>query len=187
MVISFAYQIDNGYPILPFREDKDDTEFVDLIKILKDIASEDDCRNFIRSAFKISEIMSTDTDSYAHIYDEVSDSDEESLEDDPLDVFLECHRTLSKSTKKSSTCSKKKVKKGKKRMSIKNMKKVNSVCIKAPGGIAHHFNDPGLETPMKAEHTVSNKCVSPTTPLSRFEENPNFGETCSESVPLEEI
>lgn len=187
MVVSFAYQIDNGYPILPFREDREDTEFLDLIKIMKDIAAEEDCRNFIKCAFKISEIMSTDTDSYAHIYDEVSDSDEDSLEDDPLDLFLECHRTLSKSTKKSSTCSKKKGKKFRKRTSLKNMKKVNSVCIKAPGGMANTFKDSPLCDHAQAEHNVSNKCVSPTINLTPFEDNPYFEETYSESVPLGEV
>lgn len=41
-VISFAYQIDNGIPILPFREDKEDNEFLHLIEIMKDISQEKD-------------------------------------------------------------------------------------------------------------------------------------------------
>lgn len=41
-VISFAYQIDNGIPILSFREDKEDVEFLQLIKIMEDISQEED-------------------------------------------------------------------------------------------------------------------------------------------------
>lgn len=99
-VFSFAYQIDNGIPILPFREDKEDTEFLHLIKIMKDISQEKDCRNFIRKAFKISEIMKTDTDSYVHLY-EMSDSEDEDLQnDDCLTILAECQKSLNLSMKR---------------------------------------------------------------------------------------
>ena len=41
-VISFAYQIDNGIPIQSFKEDAEDAEFLQLIKIMKDISLEKD-------------------------------------------------------------------------------------------------------------------------------------------------
>lgn len=128
-VISFAYQIDNGIPILPFREDKDDTEFLHLIKVMKDISAEKDSRNFVKRAFKLSEIMSTDTGSYAHLY-EYSESDDDSIEEDPLDLFVKCQRTMSLSLKKRGSEVKRKTKKTKKkrtRLSMRDMKKVKSV------------------------------------------------------------
>lgn len=129
-VISFAYQIDNGIPILPFREDKEDTEFLHLIKIMKDISEENDCRAFVRRAFKLSEIMKTDIDSYAHFY-ELSESDEDdSSEEDALELLAKCQRSLSMSFKKSESEIKnkpKKCKKKKARLSMKHFKKVKSV------------------------------------------------------------
>ena len=54
--------------------------------------------------------MSTDTDSYAYLYD-MSDSDLESTEDDLLDVLLQCQQTLNKKIQKPKRKSKKRVKK----------------------------------------------------------------------------
>lgn len=178
-VISFAHQIDNGIPILPFREDKDDNEFLHLIQIMKDISQEPDCRNFIKRAFKISEIMSTDTDSYAHLY-EFSDSDDESSEENLLDVLLQCHRTLSLSSKKSSSEIKKKVKKTKKRGRLsmkKSVKKVRSVLIDKDGA---------MEDLLPRSFTQSNKCISPKLTVNPFEINPVFkNDAYSEEIPLE--
>lgn len=173
-VISFASQINNGIPILPFREDKKDAEFLQLIQIMEEISQEKDCRNFIKNKFKISEIMSTDTDSYAHLYD-MSDSDTDSIEEDLLDSLLKWTRTLSMSNKKVP---KKKVKKVKKRArySMKNVKKIKS------------FSGRNIRPRMDQEDlpyfSESLKWISPVDSLNPFEINPEFEQEEEISVGL---
>ena len=130
-VFSFAYQIDNGIPILPFREDKDDTEFLHLINIMRDISEENDWRDFIRKSFKISEIMKTDINSYVHHY-EISDSDDENFDEDNwLNILAAWQKSLNwgmqKSVSDSSTINRKK----KKRVSLKKMKKNPSLYVQS--------------------------------------------------------
>lgn len=123
-VISFAYQIDNGIPILPFKEDKEDIEFIHLMKFMKDIANEDDCRNFVRKWYKISEIMKTNMESYVHHY-EISDSDSDIDDENYLDMLVEAQKSLSASMKrKSESVRSKKLKK--KKVSLKKCKKHRS-------------------------------------------------------------
>jgi hypothetical protein len=178
-VISFAHQIDNGIPILPFREDKEDNEFLHLIKIMKDISDEPDCRDFVRRAFKISEIMSTDTDSYAHLYD-FSDSGDDSSEEDLLDVLLQCQRTLSKSFKNTNSEDKKKVKKTRKRGKLglsRSIKKQRSVLIE---------NSVGMEKRLPRTFVRSNNKVSSKIDVNHFVDNFAFADdSFSEGVPLE--
>lgn len=75
-VISFAYQIDNGIPIISFKDDKTDIEFLQLMKYMKIISKEDDCRDFVKKAFKIGEILKTQVDSWADFYN-ASDSEDD--------------------------------------------------------------------------------------------------------------
>lgn len=44
-VYSFAYQIDNGIPIIPFYNDKNDEEMLHLIYYLSCLANAEDVRN----------------------------------------------------------------------------------------------------------------------------------------------
>ena len=152
-VISFAYQIDNGIPILSFREDKEDVEFLQLIKIMEDISQEEDWRNFIKRSFGISDIMSTDTDSFAHLYD-LSDDEDESSDEDILAVILQCQRTLSKSSKKIPEEPKKKSRKFVKRKErkFKNLKKVNSFCVQLDGTKKSHTNIKKWESDKDISH-----------------------------------
>lgn len=153
-VISFAYQIDNGIPILPFREDKEDTEFLHLIKIMKDISKEQDCRNFVRRAFKLNEIMSTDINSYIQFY-EMSDSEEDLSDDDCLDLLAQCQKSLSLSAQKSEPPKgkpKKLRKKKSKRISLKGLKKHRSEYVSSTKMIDAN---PSLSLPK------SQKCILP--------------------------
>jgi TFIIF-interacting CTD phosphatase-like protein len=52
-VYSFGAQLANGIPITPFKDDKDDTEFVCLMNYLKAIKDVDDLRVPNRAAFKM--------------------------------------------------------------------------------------------------------------------------------------
>jgi len=60
---------------------------------MKEISEEADCRDFIRHAFKISEIMKTNIDSYVHHY-ELTDSDDEMDDDMCLDLLSQASETL---------------------------------------------------------------------------------------------
>lgn len=123
-VISFAYQIDNGIPILPFREDREDVEFLHLIKIMKNISEQTDCRDFVRKAFKIGEIMKTDMDSYVHYYEDAgNDIDLDDVE--YLDMLCQAQKDLTCLQKSKSVVPKKR--KSKKRASLKKMRKFKSV------------------------------------------------------------
>lgn len=50
-VYSFAFQLENGIPIVPFMGDKTDTEMIKLIKYLKHIYSKPDLRVYNDSVF----------------------------------------------------------------------------------------------------------------------------------------
>ena len=47
-VHSFAFNIDNGIPILEWRNDPDDDELLYVINYLKEAAKAEDCREFNR-------------------------------------------------------------------------------------------------------------------------------------------
>lgn len=147
-VVSFAYQIDNGIPILPFYEDKEDTEFLVLMELMDELYNVDDCRDYVSRAFKIREIMNTNTDSYAHLYD-IPDDDDEDSQEDPLDVILKCNKSLTLGLKKSISEPKNKLKKKKKtKRSFKHIKKVSSVCV---------TNFEGMETKFSSDFRNSQK------------------------------
>lgn len=52
-VYSFAFQIDNGIPIIPFYNDKQDEEMLHLVYYLNCLAKADDVREQNRQAFEL--------------------------------------------------------------------------------------------------------------------------------------
>mmetsp|Transcript_42317 Transcript_42317/g.57557 ORF Transcript_42317/g.57557 Transcript_42317/m.57557 type:complete len:125 (-) Transcript_42317:325-699(-) len=50
-VYSFGAQLDNGIPITPFSEDKNDTEFLCLINYIKGLTEHEDFREANKAAF----------------------------------------------------------------------------------------------------------------------------------------
>lgn len=52
-VFSFAYQLDNGIPIIPFYNDANDEELCHLIFYLETLAEVDDVRESNRKAFEL--------------------------------------------------------------------------------------------------------------------------------------
>mmetsp|Transcript_41084 Transcript_41084/g.47292 ORF Transcript_41084/g.47292 Transcript_41084/m.47292 type:complete len:162 (-) Transcript_41084:302-787(-) len=93
---------------------------------MADIAREDDCRNFVRRAFRLGEIMSTDTDSYSYLY-ELSDSEEDLDDELCLDILAECQKSLSHAASKPKA----KPKKIKKKLKLKNLAKSKSTMEKS--------------------------------------------------------
>jgi hypothetical protein len=86
-VYSFGAQLSNGIPITPFKEDKDDTEFLSLMDYLQNIKDMPDYRIANRQAFKMEHIHKFNLDNYIAEYDydlcgEDSDDDEQSDSED---------------------------------------------------------------------------------------------------------
>ena len=59
-VYSFAFQIDNGIPIIPFYNDKADEEMLHLVYYLKCLADVDDVREQNRQAFELFKLSNGD-------------------------------------------------------------------------------------------------------------------------------
>lgn len=68
-VYSFGVQLSNGIPIIPFKEDKNDKEFVFLIQFLIDYHDEEDLRVPCRDNFYLEEISAYNFDDFITYYD----------------------------------------------------------------------------------------------------------------------
>jgi hypothetical protein len=68
-VYSFGAQLSNGIPIMPFKDDKEDTEFLNLMTYLKNIVHFEDMRMANMQAFKMDHIYKFSNDNYIHEYD----------------------------------------------------------------------------------------------------------------------
>jgi CTD small phosphatase-like protein 2 len=55
-VYSFAYQIENGVPIIPFYHDKNDEELFHLITYMQGVSLVDDVRTYNREAFGLTRL-----------------------------------------------------------------------------------------------------------------------------------
>jgi len=53
---SYAHQISNGVPIIPFYDNKKDTEFKELTKFLMTLLDKNDVRPYLTNYFKFFEI-----------------------------------------------------------------------------------------------------------------------------------
>jgi len=52
-VFSFGTQLANGVPITPFKDDREDKEFIFLMNYLDKLKEYEDMRDFNREAFKM--------------------------------------------------------------------------------------------------------------------------------------
>jgi len=71
-VYSFGLQLSNGIPITPFKEEKDDKEFLFLKRFLFDIRNEDDLREPVEGAFCLEKLIGEDKysfDDFIEYYD----------------------------------------------------------------------------------------------------------------------
>jgi len=62
---SFGFQIDNGIPIVPFYNSKDDVELTILKKYLKELVREKDVRDFNRRHFLLRKIVESENPIHA--------------------------------------------------------------------------------------------------------------------------
>lgn len=63
-VYSFGFQLDNGIPILPFYDDKNDEEMLHLMYYLKCLSQFDDIRDQNRKAFQLKELESSNLNEF---------------------------------------------------------------------------------------------------------------------------
>lgn len=68
-VFSFGAQLANGIPIAPFKNDKDDREFIHLMNYLEVMKNYDDLRIPNREAFKMEQVYQFKLDKYIQYYD----------------------------------------------------------------------------------------------------------------------
>ena len=68
-VYSFGVQLNNGVPILPFKEDKNDREFLFLTRFLVDLSTCEDVRDMLKVAFSLEDINNYNLDEFIQYYD----------------------------------------------------------------------------------------------------------------------
>jgi hypothetical protein len=68
-VYSFGAQLSNGIPITPFKEDKEDQEFLFLMNYLENIKDLEDMRVANKQAFKMDHIYKFNNENYIAEYD----------------------------------------------------------------------------------------------------------------------
>ena len=73
-VLSFAYHLDNGIPISPFYDTKNDTELLDIADFLLEYADENDIRNKLKEVYKLNEYLEILKDYTSEENEEISDS-----------------------------------------------------------------------------------------------------------------
>ena len=66
---SFGFQIDNGIPIVPFYNSKDDVELINLKRYQKDLAQEKDVRDLNKRHFQFRNVIDKENVNLA--YDEL--------------------------------------------------------------------------------------------------------------------
>ena len=93
-VLSFAFQIDNGIPILPFYNNKNDREMIILVNYLSHLSTVNDVRDenrkFLKMEYLLKRLNGTNEDSET----------EESSEPNNFDILIlnKCEKLLSSHT-----------------------------------------------------------------------------------------
>ena len=68
-VYSFGSQLSNGIPITPFKDDKEDSEFLCLMNYLEAIKDEEDMRIPNKAAFRMEQVYNIKLDKFIDYYD----------------------------------------------------------------------------------------------------------------------
>ena len=84
-VYSFGFQLDNGIPIIPFKFDKNDVEFVHLRYYLTALAEAADTRECNKSVFKLYQIWNSNLESFIEYYSDGESSETSEDEDEYRD------------------------------------------------------------------------------------------------------
>ncbi len=86
-VYSFGFQLDNGIPILPFYNDKEDRELHLLTAYFKKLLKVEDVRTVHRAHFEFSELLHKNIENFVKFYEEESESDDEDPPPPPAIVY----------------------------------------------------------------------------------------------------
>jgi hypothetical protein len=83
-IYSFAFQLDNGIPIIPFYDDKEDKILPRITEYLMELKDLDDVRTINRKTFSLQELYELDVPSFLKYYydDEKSPNNEEGFDSD---------------------------------------------------------------------------------------------------------
>ena len=80
-VYSFGSQLSNGIPFLPFKFDKEDIEFTDLMNYIEAIHNQPDYRVCNEKAFQMEKVFKFNLQNYVKYY-EYDENDASDLEED---------------------------------------------------------------------------------------------------------
>jgi hypothetical protein len=77
-VYSFAFQLENGIPIVPYFGEKDDTEMIKVARYFAHIHESNDLREANEKAFSLKKILNSRIDCFIKYYnfDDISDLDD---------------------------------------------------------------------------------------------------------------
>lgn len=84
-VYSFGAQLSNGVPITPFKDDKEDREFLYLMNYLTLLKDHEDMREINKEAFRMEQVYQFNLGPCVHLYD-YELCDDKSDEDDYSDT-----------------------------------------------------------------------------------------------------
>lgn len=87
-VWSFGDQLSNGIPIIPFKFDKTDEEFIYLKNFLKDIHQCQDLREPLKAAFSLENPSQFKFEDFIEYYDQ-DDIEQEQEKDDEYEEYEE--------------------------------------------------------------------------------------------------
>jgi Dullard-like phosphatase family protein len=68
-VYSFAFQLENGIPVVPFMGDPHDKELIKIIRYLKFVSGSEDMRVHNEKLFQLKKILNSNIESYIKYYD----------------------------------------------------------------------------------------------------------------------
>lgn len=83
-IVSFAFQLDNGVPIIPFYDDKEDNLLLKMKDFLISLKDVEDVRKIIKNTFRLQELYTLDVNKFLKYYytlDEESDNNREEEND----------------------------------------------------------------------------------------------------------
>lgn len=101
-ILSFAFQLDNGIPIIPFYDDKEDNILPKIKDYIQGLAGSPDVREINRKSFCLTELSKHDVPCFLKYYyqDEISENEDyDDIVEDCIDTGVEPFTTESPRTR----------------------------------------------------------------------------------------
>ncbi len=100
-VLSFAFQLDNGIPVIPFYDEKEDCIMLKITDYLMSLKDADDVRTVNRATFSLQRMCTLDVLSFLKYYDE-DEANENDVSGDSFDSSFDskssCNESVSSTT-----------------------------------------------------------------------------------------